>query len=419
MLDFREDPTAPRRVPAPPTAVTGAAHGTADAPLTVSQFTWRLKSALENNFSAVTLVGEISNATLHNNGHFYFSLKDDGAVIAGVMWRGAIAKQKNLPRVGERIIVGGKISVYEPRGAYQIVANYFRPDGAGAARAALEALIAQLRNEGLLAPERKKPLPLLPLTIGLVTGINGAAVHDMIKIIRHKRPAAKIILAPCVVQGVGAPADIVRALRALDASNLCEVIIVGRGGGSAEDLAAFNDERVARAVAACAAPIISAVGHEIDNSVCDLVADIRAATPTNAADIATQTDGAALLAELFFSLQTTAQNYLARFRENTAALTRRLEARHPETILRSRQQRYDEASAALRRAGESLISRARQKEKLFSARLEALNPLAVLRRGFSVTLGADGKIIHRAEQARSGDALRIMLAEGEIGAVAR
>ncbi|GHS95760.1 exodeoxyribonuclease 7 large subunit [Planctomycetales bacterium] len=394
MLDFRENPAAP---------------------LTITQLTRRLKTTLENNFSAVTATGEISQFTVAPSGHWYFSLKDAGAKIDAVMWQTAAGRTPR-PQVGEVVEVGGKISVYEPRGNYQLQVNWLRPTGAGDARAKRLALLEKLRAEGWLAPERKKKLPPFARVFGLVTSPTGAAVRDMIKLIRKRFPPARMLLSPCLVQGAGAPAAIVAALKKIDGR--CEVILLGRGGGAAEDLAAFDDEGVARAVAACRTPVISSVGHEIDTSVCDLVADVRAATPSEAAEIATREHPqmSAVLAGFFTAAHRATAALIAARRERLAALSATVARQHPAAQLRRQQQQCDELSVVLRRALSALLERRRERYKLLDARLAALNPNAVLRRGFSITRNAAGKILRSAQEATTGEKLQITLADGEVSA---
>lgn len=257
-------------------------------PLTVGELNRAVRGHIEEAFAQVWVVGEVANLKTAGSGHYYFELRDDKgeAVLSCVMYRGQAARQQARLAVGERVIVRGKPTVFVSRGQFQFTVDLVTPAGAGAAAAALAALKARLQSEGLFAPERKRRLPRFPRTIGVVTSASGAAFHDIARAV-HQRWPARIVLAPSLVQGADAPAQIVKALQAIQRVRGLHVVILGRGGGSSEDLAAFNDERVARAIAACRVPVVSAVGHEVDHSVADLVADRRASTPTMAAEFCT------------------------------------------------------------------------------------------------------------------------------------
>jgi exodeoxyribonuclease VII large subunit len=388
------------------------------APLTVSQLTRRMKAQLEGNFSHVNVAGEVSNFTVAASGHWYFSLKDAGAKIDAVLWAGT-ARTAERPQVGDAVVADGKISVYEPRGAYQLVVTSLHRAGDGDARAQRLALIEKLRAAGYLAPERKKEIPLFARVFGLVTSPAGAAARDFIKVLRKRFPAARIVLAPCLVQGTGAAADIAAAMKRLDRAGICDVILVGRGGGAAEDLAAFDAGGVALAVAECATPIISAVGHEIDTAVCDLVADVRAATPSEAAEIATRQHPQmpVMLANLLAALRRAMDDFIAGRYAGLQALQMSVKRKHPAAQIRRQCQQCDELHERLNRTAGNFFARRQAQYRLLEARLAALNPRAVLRRGFSITRNAAGKIIKSPAKVARGERLRIALADGDLAAL--
>lgn len=253
--------------------------------LSVSQLTRKIKDSLEEEFITVWVQGEISNFTAHGSGHFYFSLKDSGAQISAVMFRGANSKLKFRPENGLEVIVRGRISVYEPRGSYQISCEMMEPVGAGALQKAFEQLKTKLQKEGLFDSQKKREIPKFPKKVAIVTSPTGAAIRDMLNILNRRNRSIEIMLIPCQVQGAKAAPEIKRAIEIANRLNTCDVIIVGRGGGSIEDLWAFNDEDLARTIAASKTPIVSAVGHEIDFTISDFVADLRAPTPSAAAEL--------------------------------------------------------------------------------------------------------------------------------------
>ena len=254
-------------------------------PLTVSELTSQVRGALENRFASVWVEGEISNARLWNTGHLYFTLKDSASQIKGVMFRSALRYLKFKPEDGLHVVARGKISVYDPKGEYQIICEHLEPKGFGPLQLAFEQLKKKLQAEGLFDAARKRPLPALPRRIGLVTSIDGAALRDMVRVLRRRYPNAHLIISPSRVQGEGAAAEVVRALKLVTRVQNVDVVIIARGGGSLEDLWAFNDEALARAIAASPVPVISGVGHETDVTICDFVSDLRAATPSAAAEL--------------------------------------------------------------------------------------------------------------------------------------
>jgi exodeoxyribonuclease VII large subunit len=254
-------------------------------PLSVSEITAAVRTLLEDRFRLVTVAGEISNCRPWSSGHFYFTLKDERCQLRAVMFRTAARTLRFQPADGQRVVARGRLAVYDVKGEYQIVCDTLTPDGQGARHAAFEALKQRLRAEGLFDAERKRPLPVLPRRIGVVTSLDGAAVRDVLRILTSRHPGVRVVVRAARVQGAGAADDLVRALRAIAAVPELDVVIIGRGGGSAEDLWAFNDEGLARAIARCPVPVIAAIGHEVDVTIADFVADVRAATPSNAAEL--------------------------------------------------------------------------------------------------------------------------------------
>jgi exodeoxyribonuclease VII large subunit len=387
---------------------------------TVSRLTQHIRTLLESDVTLqdVWVQGEISNLGRPASGHIYFTLKDAGASLRGVMWKGD-ARRLILPlQDGMEIEAHGRIGVYEPQGQYQFYADIIRPVGEGALYQEFLRLKAMLEAEGLFDPERKRPIPELPRKIGMVTSASGAALRDMLNTLRRRLPLTEVILAPSPVQGDEAPPGLVAALEAL-AQLEPDVILLARGGGSIEDLWAFNDERVVRAVAACGVPVISGVGHETDFTLCDFAADLRAPTPTAAAELATPItviDLVAYLQGMKTRLAALTLSLLTAQRNGLAASTSRLRFISPLRRIQTDRQRLDDFA---RRGVSALKHRvALDKSRLqgFERRLEALNPLAVLGRGYAVvSRQADGKLVSQVGQAKSGDRLRVRVSDGEFG----
>ncbi len=385
--------------------------------LTVSQLTLRIRQLLEDNpeLQNVQVTGEISNLSRPSSGHIYFTLKDKGASLRCVMWRSDAQRTRPVLQEGAAVEAHGKIAVYEPQGQYQLIANWIRPKGEGALFQEFLRLRAALEAEGLFDSESKREIPQFPKTIGIITSATGAALRDMLDTIRRRQPLAKIILSPAPVQGADAPPALVNALSALDRRRP-DVILIARGGGSLEDLWAFNDERVVRAVAASAAPTISGVGHETDFTLTDFAADLRAPTPTAAAELATQTSLDDLKAELNYHsarLADLTTRRISNARHTLSALTARLRYHSPERRVQFEYQRLDEswrrAVSALRHRLQLQSARADG----LSKRLSALNPQNVLARGYAVvTRASDSKTVRRAEQAQG--VLRVRVYDGEF-----
>ncbi len=385
----------------------------------VSEVTRYLKDLLESdhNLSDLWVAGEISNFSRPSSGHLYFTLKDAKASLRCVMWRNAAARLPFALRDGDAVEVHGSFSVYESGGQYQLYADSIRPRGAGALYAEFLRLKAKLEAEGLFAEERKRPIPFWPRRIGIVTSPTGAALRDMLNTLRRRYPLVEVILAPSAVQGEEAPPGLVRALQTLNQLASPDVILLARGGGSIEDLWAFNDERVARAIAASAAPVISGVGHQTDFTIADFVADLRAPTPTAAAELATP-DRADLMADLnslHQRLCRAAQAQTGAQRWQLKDLIARLDRRSPRSHIQSDRQRLDEVA---RRAGIVLSHRLQlQQARLLGVerRLAALNPLAILQRGYAIVTQPNGVLVRSAAQATAGDLLRVRVSDGEFG----
>jgi len=384
---------------------------------TVSKLTFQIRKLLEENeiLQDVWVQGEISNLSRPASGHVYFTLKDTNASLKCVMWKTSAARL-NLPlRDGMAVEVHGKIGVYEPAGQYQLYADQIRGVGEGALYQEFMRLKAMLEAEGLFDPDRKKNIPELPHKIGIVTSATGAALRDMLNTLRRRLPLVEVILAPSPVQGTEAPSALVKAINTLDDKQL-DVIILARGGGSIEDLWAFNDERVVRTVADTMTPIICGVGHETDFTLCDFAADLRAPTPTAAAELATQITVLDLQAEVQTyktRLASATVNLIAEQKASLASLTAQLRYLSPARLIQSERQRVDELS---RRAFMSIAYRVNLQKNHFEGtqkRLEAVSPLAVLARGYAVvTRKADGGVVSRVAQA--SDVMKVRVSDGEF-----
>jgi exodeoxyribonuclease VII large subunit len=384
----------------------------------VSEVSAYLKDLLESdhNLADLWVQGEISNFSQPRSGHLYFTLKDASAVLKCVMWRNMAQRLQFLLRDGDVVEVHGSLSVYEAGGQYQLYADLIRPVGEGALYQEFLRLKAQLEAEGLFDPERKRSIPDWPRRIGIVTSPTGAALRDMLNTLRRRYPLVKVILAPTAVQGEEAPPGIVSALQSLNLTASPDVILLARGGGSIEDLWAFNDERVARAIAASAAPVISGVGHETDFTIADFVADLRAPTPTAAAELATpdRNDLRAALNDQNQRLERAALGQIAAQRWQLNEFQNRLLHQNPLARIRNDRQRLDELT---HRTGVALSHQMKlERSQLFGLvrRLEALSPLAILQRGYAVVSTADGSIVHSAGQINPGDRLDIRVHEGQF-----
>jgi exodeoxyribonuclease VII large subunit len=384
---------------------------------TVSKLTFLIRKLLEENeaLQDVWVQGEISNLSRPASGHIYFTLKDARASLKSVMWKTSAARLNLTLRDGMEVEVHGKIGVYEPQGQYQLYADQIRPVGEGALYQEFMRLKAQLEAEGLFDPERKRPIPGLPRRIGIVTSATGAALRDTLNTLRRRLPLVEVILAPSPVQGTDAPPALVNAIQLLN-YQLPDLIILARGGGSIEDLWAFNDERVVRAVAASDVPVISGVGHETDFTLCDFAADLRAPTPTAAAELATQTtinDLHSLLSTFHSRLVTLTLSLISSKQSSLSSLASQLRYLSPARLILSESQRVDELS---RRASSAALNRIIFQKKHIEGtakRLAALSPLAVLARGYAVvTRKDDGGVVSRVAQA--SEAMKVRVSDGEF-----
>ena len=389
-----------------------------DTALTVSQLNAYIKALMESDplLGRVTVRGELSNYKIYPSGHHYFTLKDAEASLRCVMFRSSASRLRFRPESGMSVTVTGRISVYPRDGAYQLYVTTLMPEGTGDLQMAFEQLKAKLEAEGLFDPAHKKPLPAYPRRIAVITSGAGAAVHDIIRVLGKRWPLAKLVILPVRVQGAEAPPEIVGAIRYANRWRVAELIITGRGGGSMEDLWAFNDERVARAIYESELPVISAVGHEPDVTIADYVADRRAATPSNAAELA----GPDIL-----DVRAGVEQNGARLRQamgkKLELLSRRLEElasrpalTDPEVYLGAKRLALDYTRASLCAAGEKTAGRCRRQYGELAAKLDALSPLKVLGRGYSITEKA-GVPVRSADDVRPGDRIDIRLSGGSLG----
>ncbi len=389
--------------------------------LTVSGLTAQIRSLLEGEFPSVWVGGEISNFTRASSGHIYFSLKDAKAQIRAAMFRGFNLRLRFDLRDGMDVLARGRLGVYESRGDYQFYVEEIQPKGVGAAELALQQLKQKLLAKGYFDPRRKKPLPRFPRRVALIASPTGAAIRDMIELFAQRWPTAEVIVHPSRVQGPGAAEDVAAAVRALNRvhhtqSLALDAIIIGRGGGSAEDLAAFNEEIVADAIFQSVVPVISAVGHEIDVSVADLVADVRAETPSAAVMALAPDQGEVLdgIREYQKRLASVINQRLVNGKRALDQIATRPVLRRPMHRIRELEQRLDDLSTRLQRAVRQRLAIAQEKMAAMSAQLDTLSPLNVLSRGYSLTRSADGKLVRDAADVRPGDELITRVASGEI-----
>lgn len=388
----------------------------------VSEVTQEVKGLLEDAFTSVWIMGEVSNLAKPSSGHVYLTLKDSGAQLRTVIWRSVASRIRFDLRDGLEVVVGGRLSVYAPRGEYQLVVEQVQPKGIGALELALRQRREKLLQMGYFAPERKKPLPPFPRRIGLVTSPSGAAIRDILEILGRRWPAVEVVVCPVRVQGEGAAEEVAAAITLLnqlrDTEELpVDVMIVGRGGGSLEDLWAFNEECVAHAIFASRIPVVSAVGHEIDVTIADLVADRRALTPSEAAELVVadrkeQLDGVRGIQSRMRDL-TLNRLSLARRRLDDFAGRRVL--RLPLERIHEQERRLDEWTERVRRAGQQCVNRSRERLQAQAARLESLSPLNVLGRGYSLTRKeSDQSVVRTPEQVQPGDRLVTHLQTGRV-----
>ncbi len=394
-------------------------NGTKNA-LSVTQLNKYVKALMEGDdlLSGVAVSGEISNFKHHSSGHMYFTLKDENSEISAVMFRASAARLSFLPSSGMRVTVYGSVSVYEATGKYQIYVSAMTNDGIGALYEQYKRLFAKLESEGLFDRERKKPIPKFPQKIGIITSPTGAAVRDMINVTGRRYPSAEILLCPALVQGVDAPSDLCRALALLDAIGECDVIIIGRGGGSIEDLWAFNDESVVRAVAAVQTPVISAVGHETDTTLCDYAADMRAPTPSAAAEQAVP-DRRELLqitdakAEL---LEKSIMRVITRYKERLSVYEKQMSTLSPDARLQHMKDKIFSIRKLMDTKLYAIVENRRLRLAGTVGRLDGVNPLAVIKRGYGMTFDENGKVVTKIDGVKKGDCISVLVSDGYINA---
>ncbi len=381
---------------------------------TVSQLNSYMKRLVEGQsaLSDIWIKGEISNFKEHYSGHLYITLKDEGGVLKAVMFKSAASGLSFRPEDGMKVLARGRISVYEQSGTYQLYINEMTPDGVGELYIAYEKLKKRLAEEGLFDEKFKKPIPKYPEKIGVVTATTGAAVRDIINVITRRYPYCEIIIYPSLVQGAGAKENIAEAIEYFNKHNLCDTLIVGRGGGSIEDLWAFNEEEVARAIYASKIPIISAVGHETDFTIADFVADLRAPTPSAAAEIAvpSQLELSAAVKGMQGRIAAAEVNYIKRLRLSLD----KLKPKSPQKMIDDMRQRCDNM---LGKAEKSFRLTETQKRKTMSelcAKLDAMSPLAVLKRGYAIAENERGGVIKEAKSLKQGEIFKLTLSDGSL-----
>ena len=392
------------------------ANAPSDAAMTISELTSQIRATLQSDFADVALTGEISNLARPRSGHVYFNLKDDGAQIRAVMWKTTANRVAFEVENGLAVKAWGSVEVYAPRGEYQVIVRRIEPDGMGALDLAFRQTVARLEAEGLFDPDRKRSLPRFPSRIVVVSSPTGAAIRDFVQVAARRWPSAEILIAPAKVQGIGAAEEIAQAIALANRVADADFVVLARGGGSLEDLWAFNEEIVARAIFASRLPVVSAIGHEVDVTVSDLVADVRALTPTDAAsrcvpdvaDVRMSLDAmGARMARAVSEPVKRARLRLSTFQDRAArALQLRLDRAQTELV-----RLQERASCAI----QNNIDRKRDALARIAAQLEALSPLKVLTRGYSITLKADGQTVVRGSQdVKPGDVIVSRVASGTI-----
>lgn len=384
---------------------------------TVSEVTARVKDLLESSLPVMWVEGEISNFHLHSSGHMYFTLKDTASQLRAVMFRLKNVRLTFTPEDGMKVLAFGRMNVYEPRGEYQLNIERLRPSGLGALALALEQLKKKLGAEGLFAPEHKKPLPRFPGVVALVTSPTGAAIRDMIRALTSRFPPVEIVVVPTAVQGVGAAGQVAEAIRLVDRWGLADVVIVGRGGGSLEDLWAFNEEAVARAMFECATPVVSAVGHEVDFTLADAVADERAATPSSAAGLVVPDRGELLgvIALTTRGFESEVRSFIARLAERIATCREAYAFRLPREMVERLAQRVDEIERRLATLTTVKVDAARGRLERFAAELKAFDPREVLSRGFAAVGLLPGlTTVTSVSDVSRGSEVRVTVSDGSF-----
>lgn len=429
--------------------------------LTVSELNHQVRHLLETSFMQAWIEGELSSFSRPSSGHWYFTLKDSKCQVRCAMFRGFNQRIRTIPREGDQVRIRGKVSLYENRGDFQVIAEHMEPAGLGALQQAFEALKAKLHQEGLFSPERKQAIPALPRHIGVITSPTGAAIHDILTVLARRCPAIPVTLYPTAVQGEAATDDIVRAINLAQRHNQADVLIIGRGGGSLEDLWCFNEERVARAIAQCTIPTVSAVGHEVDVTISDFVADLRAPTPSAAAEkispdqsewlrrleehrsrlnnamlrsirrqqtqlehLATRLrdprrelqDKAQRLDDLELRLQGAVHQRLGRERTRLEHLDSRLRMQSPSRQLITRLAELEQLGVQMHKAIRQALQRRQEQLAHLGQTLHVVSPLATLGRGYAIVQDAEQGIVRRATDLNSGDRITARLAEGRVNA---
>ncbi|MEC9388038.1 MAG: exodeoxyribonuclease VII large subunit [Pseudomonadota bacterium] len=429
--------------------------------LTVSELNHQARHLLESSFMQVWVEGELSGFSRPSSGHWYFSLKDQKCQIRCAMFRGANQRIRTLPREGDQIRIRGKVTLYENRGDFQIIVEHLEPAGLGALQQAFEALKARLQSEGLFDPARKKPIPATPRHIGVITSPTGAAIHDILTVLKRRCPAIPITLYPTAVQGQAATADIVQAIDRAQRHGLADVLIIGRGGGSLEDLWCFNEEAVARAIAACPIPTVSAVGHEVDVTIADFVADLRAPTPSAAAEKIspdqqdwlrrlTEQQGrlgqsarrllqrldnqlghlsarlrdprrellekAQRMDELELRLNKAIRNRLDQQKQKTDYLLQRMSAQSPRRTLKTASEQTQQLEERLTLAARHLLRQKDERLQHIAQTLHVVSPLATLGRGYAIVRDDQGRIVRKAGDLETGDQITARLGRGSVSA---
>ncbi|MFN4294409.1 MAG: exodeoxyribonuclease VII large subunit [Thermoflexales bacterium] len=391
-----------------------------NAPLSVSELTAHVKGLMEGDpvLSDVRVAGEVSNLSRPASGHLYFTLKDATAQIRCVMWRSQAVRAARALQNGDAVVARGRVSVYERDGIYQLYVEALVAQGAGDLSVEFERLKRKLEAEGLFDAARKRPLPAFPRALGVVTSPTGAAFQDILNVLRRRYPLIEVVLAPTAVQGDEAPEQIVRAIQRLNALGACDVILVARGGGSLEELWAFNDERVARAIAASRAPVVSGVGHETDFTLADFAADVRAPTPSAAAEIITPDINELRMQvdELSVAMVARVSARIADARARLAALQRALRLLSPANWLARQREKMLDLSRRLTTAQMNRLALMRLRLEGLRARLEDIGPAATLARGYAIVRRVDGQLVRSVGDARVGDALRVVVSDGEFRA---
>jgi len=387
----------------------------AQSPLTVSDITRRIKQLLEGGFPSVVVQGELSNVKRHSSGHLYFTLKDEGAQLSGVMWRSRVSALKFVVQDGAKVVAAGRITVYEPRGNYQLDVQSMRPMGIGDLQIAFEKLKQKLAAEGLFDEGRKKPIPLFPVSIGIVTSPTGAVIQDIENVLRRRFPSVELILLPVRVQGAGAAGEIAEAIDDFNRYGKVDVLIIARGGGSLEDLWAFNEEAVARAIARSRIPLVSAIGHETDFTIADFVADLRAPTPSAAAELVVP-DRRELLenvANSWYRIRDAVTDLLKSGRDRVHNLLNSYAFHRPIDLLRQHSQHVDELQRTLARTAHHGFAMTSSRHAALAGRLNALNPRLALKRGYAI-VRKDGTVVGKQAGLRPKDAIDIEFQDGSV-----